>query len=227
MMPFLKECAKRFIMVRINSYLFIMFLLFFSCDKDEKQNEYSFKDLDILKDTHISITKGEHKVVSAVAKKLLKDEIQIYLKADYDNTNKIRGKLYNAMSGNHDYVRISNLADQLHNNDGNIKAEFYNDSNILSSILYADSAQISNRYNNMIAQGHVIIYSPETNLMLLGDKVLWDNNAKRILSEEDVTIIKIVDDSQCVQKSHGFESDMNLSNYIFYNIQGKINEGCF
>ena len=226
-MPFLKECVKRFIMVKINIYLFIMFLLFFSCDKDEKKNEYSFKDLDILKDTHISITKGNHKVVNAVAKKLLKDDIQIYLKADYDNTNKIRGKLYNAMSENDDYIRISNLADQLHNNDGNIKAEFYNDSNILSSILYADSAQISNRYNNMIAQGHVIIYSPETNLMLLGDEVLWDNNAKRILSEEDVTIIKIVDDSQCVQKSHGFESDMNLSNYIFYNIQGKINEGCF
>ena len=67
MMPFLKECAKRFIMVRINSYLFIMFLLFFSCDKDEEKNEYSFKDLDILKDTHISITKGEHKVVNAIA----------------------------------------------------------------------------------------------------------------------------------------------------------------
>ena len=123
-MPFLKECEKRFIMVRINNSLFIMFLLFFSCNKDEKKNEYSFKDLDILKDTHISITKGEHKVVNAVAKKLLKDEIQIYLKADYDNTNKIRGKLYNAMSENHDYVRISNLADQLHNNENEILISF-------------------------------------------------------------------------------------------------------
>ncbi len=214
-------------MINIKKYFFITLLLFFSCNENENSNDYAFKDLDILHNTNITISKGEHRVVNAVAKKLLKDEIQIYLKADYISTNVLRGKLYNAMSKNHDYMRISNLANQLHNDDGNIKAEFYNDSNILSSILYADSAQISNRYNNMIAKGHVVIYSPETNLMLLGDNVLWDNNAKRILSEEEVTIIKILEGSQCIQQSHGFESDMNLSNYIFYNIKGKINEGCF
>ena len=214
-------------MPNIKKYCFVIVLLLFSCSENENSSEYSFKDLDILHNTNIIITKGEHRVVNAIAKKLLKDEIQIYLKADYINTNTLRGKLYNAMSKNHDYIRISNLADQLHADDGNIKAEFYNDYNVLSSILYADSAQISNRYNNMIAKGHVVIYSPETNLMLLGDNVLWDNNAKRILSEEDVTIIKILDGSQCIQQSHGFESDMNLSNYIFYNIKGKISEGCF
>ena len=224
---FLKKCVMRFIMPNIKKYCFIIVLLLFSCSENKNSNEYSFKDLDILHNTNITISKGEHRVVNAVAKKLLKDEIKIYLKADYINTNTLRGKLYNAMSKNHDYIRISNLAKQLHADDGNIKAEFYNDFNILSSILYADSAQISNRYNNMIAKGHVVIYSPETNLMLLGDNVLWDNNAKRILSEEDVTIIKILNDSQCIQESHGFESDMNLSNYIFYNIKGKISEGCF
>ena len=214
-------------MLNIKKYCFIIILLLFSCSENQNENDYGFKDLDILHNTNIIISKGENRVVNAVAKKVLKDEIQIYLKADYINTNRLRGKLYNAMSKNHDYIRISNLADQLHADDGNIKAEFYNNSNILSSILYADSAQISNRYNNMIAKGHVVIYSPETNLMLLGDNVLWDNNAKRILSEEDVTIIKILDGSQCIQQSHGFESDMNLSNYIFYNIKGKISEGCF
>ena len=214
-------------MLNIKKYCFIIVLLLFSCSENKNENEYIFKDLDILHNTNIIISKGENRVVNAVAKKLLKDEIQIYLKADYMNTNTLRGKLYNAMSKNHDYIRISNLADQLHADDGNIKAEFYNNYNVLSSILYADSAEISNRYNNMIAKGHVVIYSPETNLMLLGDNVLWDNNAKRILSEEDVTIIKILDDSQCIQQSHGFESDMNLSNYIFYNIKGKISEGCF
>ncbi len=227
MIKYLKKCVMRFIMLNIKKYFFIIFLLFFSCSENESNNDYIFKDLDILHNTNITISKGEHRVVNAVAKKLLKDEIQIYLKADYINTNVLRGKLYNAMSKNHDYIRISNLANQLHTDDGNIKAEFYNDNNILSSILYADSAQISNRYNNMIAKGNVVIYSPETNLMLLGDNVLWDNNAKRILSEEDVTIIKILDGSQCIQQSHGFESDMNLSNYIFYNIKGKISEGCF
>ena len=75
----------------------------------------------------------------------------------------------------------------------------------------------------------VVIYSPKTNLMLLGNKVLWDNRAKRILSEENVTIVKVTENDQvpCVQKSIGFESDMDLSNYIFYNIKGQIGEDCF
>jgi len=213
--------------LNINSYIFVIILLFFACNKNQQKNEHGFKDLDILNDTNISITKGNHRVVNAVAKKLLKDDIHIYLKADYINTKQLRRKLLIAMSRDHDYIKISDLVNELHSNDGNVKAEFYNDSNLLSSILYADSAQISNRYNNMIAKGHVVIYSSETNLMLLGDKILWDNNAKRILSEDDVTIIKIVNESQCIQQSHGFESDMNLSNYIFYNIKGKIKEGCF
>ena len=81
----------------------------------------------------------------------------------------------------------------------------------------------------MIAQGNVIIYSPVPNLMLLGDKILWDNRAKRILSEDNITIIKIINDDKipCVQKSKGFESDMDLSNYNFYELKGKIREDCF
>ena len=72
--------------------------------------------------------------------------------------------------------RIMTLALDLHKNDGNIRAEFFGkDQNIVSSILYSDSAHINNRYNNMIAEGNVVIYSPNTNLMLLGNKVLWDN----------------------------------------------------
>ena len=209
-----------------NIYLFLIILLV-SCSDSNDKTKYGFKDLDVLNDTNIIITKSDHKVVNAVSKKLYKDENQIYLKADYLNNKEIRRNLLIAMSYKHDFNNIINMVNSLHENDGNVKADFYNDMNQLSSVLYADSAQISNRYNNMIAKGHVVIYSPETNLMLLGDEVLWDNNAKRILSEKEVTILKILDDSQCVQKSKGFESDMNLSNYIFYNIEGKINEGCF
>jgi len=209
-----------------NVYLFLIILLV-SCSDSNDKTKYGFKDLDVLNDTNIIITKSDHKVVNAVSKKLYKDENQIYLKADYLNNKETRRNLFIAMSYKHDFNNIINMVNSLHENDGNVKADFYNDMNQLSSVLYADSAQISNRYNNMIAKGHVVIYSPETNLMLLGDEVLWDNNAKRILSEKEVTILKILDDSQCIQKSKGFESDMNLSNYIFYNIEGKINEGCF
>ena len=218
--------------MRINFKIFVSFLsfmLFFSCNKKEDIVITEYKDLDILYKTKISITKSDRHIVDAFAKKLLSSNKQILLKADYntEQISKLRDKLSFSIIQGEIYSMIAKLAEDLHKVDGNIKAEFYNEQNIISSLLYADSAKINNRYNNMIAEGNVVIYSPETDLMLLGDKVLWNNNAKRIMSEDNVTIIKITDDSQCIQKSHGFESDMNLSNYIFYDIKGKINEDCF
>ena len=50
---------------------------------------------------------------------------------------------------------------------------------------------------------------------------------KNIVSE-DVTILKKLNDTHnAFQNQKGFESDINLSNYIFYEIEGKINENCF
>ena len=216
---------------KILSYIVMSFFLY-SCGNTNQVAEIDAEQLDLLIDTNISISKGNQKIVNAVAKELSKDEIHIYLKADYtsDQSKEIRNKLsfsiiQNPEQSNH----IRNVAENLHIIEGNVKAKFYNNYNDVSSILYSDSAKISNRYNNMIAQGNVIIYSPVTNLMLLGDKILWDNRAKRILSDDNITIIKIIDDDKipCVQKSKGFESDMDLSNYIFYEIKGKISEDCF
>ena len=217
-----------------NLIYFILYLFFMvSCSDDSVASKDKLVDIDILNFADIAISKGNQKIVNAVASKLLKDENNIYLKAEYDITesSEIRSKLTQTViqdpsSSN----RIMTLALDLHKKDGNIRAEFFGkDQNIVSSILYSDSAHINNRYNNMIAEGNVVIYSPKTNLMLLGNKVLWDNRAKRILSEENVTIVKVTENDQipCVQKSIGFESDMDLSNYIFYNIKGQIGEDCF
>ena len=217
-----------------NLIYFILYLFFMvSCSDDSVASTDKLVDIDILNFADIAISKENQKIVNAVASKLLKDENNIYLKAEYDITesSEIRSKLTQTViqdpsSSN----RIMTLALDLHKKDGNIRAEFFGkDQNIVSSILYSDSAHINNRYNNMIAEGNVVIYSPKTNLMLLGNKVLWDNRAKRILSEENVTIVKVTENDQvpCVQKSIGFESDMDLSNYIFYNIKGQIGEDCF
>ena len=214
-------------------YFILYFFFMVSCSDDSVASKDKLVDIDILNFADIAISKGNQKIVNAVASKLLKDENNIYLKAEYDITesSEIRSKLTQTViqdpsSSN----RIMTLALDLHKKDGNIRAEFFGkDQNIVSSILYSDSAHINNRYNNMIAEGNVVIYSPKTNLMLLGNKVLWDNRAKRILSEENVTIVKVTENDQvpCVQKSIGFESDMDLSNYIFYNIKGQIGEDCF
>ena len=220
--------------MRLSLFFGIVSLLFFvSCNNKSESVVDSFEDIDILKHADISISKGDQKIVNAVASKLLKDETYIFLKANYNEikSSEIRSKLSQIMIESPSYSSlIRNLALDLHNNDGNVRAEFYGkDQEVISSILYSDSAQINNRHNNMVAEGNVIIYSPTTNLMLLGNKVLWDNRAKRILSDDNVTIVKITegDKSPCIQKSIGFESDMDLSNYIFYNIKGQIGEDCF
>ena len=214
-------------------FVIVCLLIFVSCNNKSESVVDSFEDIDILKHADISISKGDQKIVNAVASKLLKDETYIFLKANYNEikSSEIRSKLSQIMIESPSYSSlIRNLALDLHNNDGNVRAEFYGkDQEVVSSILYSDSAQINNRHNNMVAEGNVIIYSPTTNLMLLGNKVLWDNRAKRILSDDNVTIVKITegDKSPCIQKSIGFESDMDLSNYIFYNIKGQIGEDCF
>ncbi len=214
-------------------FIIILGLIFFSCNNKQTKTNYEFEDIDVLNHADIAISKGNQKIVTAVATKLLKDETHVYLKAYYNvlESSKIRSKLSQAIIQNPSYSNmIRKIALELHNNEGNVRAEFYgSDQDVVSSVLYADSAQINNRHNNMIAEGNVVIYSPTTNLMLLGNKVLWDNRAKRILSEDNVTIVKITegDKSPCVQKSVGFESDMDLSNYIFYNIKGQIGEDCF
>ena len=220
--------------MKLNSIYFIIYFLFIvSCSDDSVTNSNELIDIDILNFADIAISKGNQKIVNAVASKLLKDENNIYLKAEYDisESSKIRSKLTQTVIEDPSSTnRILTLALDLHKNDGNIRAEFFGkDQNVVSSILYSDSAHINNRYNNMIAEGNVVIYSPSSNLMLLGNKVLWDNRAKRILSEENVTIVKVSNNDQipCVQKSIGFESDMDLSNYIFYNIKGQIGEDCF
>ena len=213
--------------------IILFFFLLISCNKELKSESDELLDIDILNYADIAITKGNKKIVNAVASKLLKDENNIYLKAEYkiDEVSKIRSKLTQTIIENpSSFNRIMTLALDLHNNEGNVRAEFFGkNQNVISSILYSDSAHINNRYNNMIAEGNVVIFSPSTNLMLLGNKVLWDNRAKRILSEENVTIVKVTDNDKvpCIQKSVGFESDMDLSNYIFYNIKGKIGEDCF
>ena len=214
-------------------HLIFCFLFIISCSDDNISSSEKLVDIDILNFADIAISKENQKIVNAVASKLLKDENNIYLKAQYNikESSILRSKLSQTViedpsSSN----RIMTLALDLHNQDGNIRAEFFGkDQNIVSSILYSDSAHINNRYNNMIAEGNVVIFSPNTNLMLLGNKVLWDNRAKRILSEENVTIVKVTENDKvpCVQKSIGFESDMDLSNYIFYNIKGQIGEDCF
>ena len=195
---------------------------------DQEENDAG-NDWEILDNTEIKISKEGKKIVDAIAKTIfIKDDENIYLQGEYMKTLSKRKELVSFITS--DLPRkddIFDAANSLHSVNGNVRAYFYDEMNLLSSILFADSARINNRYNSMIAEGNVVIYSPHENVMLLGSIVQWNNKAKRIISEQRVKIIKINEDSECIQESIGFESDINLTNYIFYNIKGQIGEDCF
>ena len=68
-----------------NFIYFILYLFFMvSCSDDSVTNTDKLVDIDILNFADIAISKGNQKIVNAVASKLLKDENNIYLKAEYN-----------------------------------------------------------------------------------------------------------------------------------------------
>ena len=91
-----------------HKFIIILFLIFFSCDNKQKKTIHEFEDVDILNNANIAISKGDQKIVNAVATKLLKDETHIYLKAYYNSleSSKIRSKLSQAMIQNPSYSNM-------------------------------------------------------------------------------------------------------------------------
>ena len=75
-------------------YFIICFIFFLSCSKEPTSTSEKSVDIDILNYADIAISKGNQKIVNAVASKLLKDEHNIYLKAEYDvdESLKLRSK---------------------------------------------------------------------------------------------------------------------------------------
>ena len=108
-----------------NLIYFILYLFFMvSCSDDSVTSTDKLVDIDILDFADIAISRENQKIVNAVASKLLKDENNIYLKAEYDITesSEIRSKLTQTViqdpsSSN----RIMTLALDLHKKDGKYK----------------------------------------------------------------------------------------------------------
>jgi len=226
--------------MKIRLFLFLSMLVILFVDpsdlmenQEAQENIFEKEKLDVLYSTSVNITKGNSRIVNLEAAELSKDNSFIYLQSNYnkEELHDMRNKLKenSILLGPSAFDIIHSLSDQLHDREGNIKALFYNEQDSLSSILYADSARIVNRNNNMIAMGNVVIYSPINNLMLLGDKVEWNNTSKLIISESNNTFMKnnIDDNSICVQKSKYFESKMDLEDYYFEGVQGTMSEDCF
>ena len=220
--------------------LIFLLILLFSCGKDEKVNKNDIgkiEELDILTNTEIIIRKENQTIIKAKAERIEKDKRNTYfLKASKDSDRstlpeQLRTELtiissYESIKNKqNNYSDIKKKAEELHSKGGNIKAEIYNKENTNTSILYANEAHITNGRREMIAEGNVVIYSDSTNFMLVGEKIIWDNQNNKIKSDDPVVLIK-KGHSECNQQSQsGFRSNMDLSEATFKDVKGIIGKG--
>ena len=69
-----------------------------------------------------------------------------------------------------------------------IKLEIFNQEEILSSTIYADSAEVNDNKNLIIAKGNIKVFSKEGDLF--GNTLSWDRNHDKIYSDDWIKIVK-------------------------------------
>ncbi|MDZ4746588.1 MAG: LPS export ABC transporter periplasmic protein LptC [bacterium] len=84
--------------------------------------------------------------------------------------------------------------------------------------LTADSAIVDDRTKNMIAIGHVVVYSDSSRTTLSTPRLLWENTREMMSSTEDV---RIVTPRETILGT-GFESDQYLTSYRIFKVHGRI-----
>ncbi len=101
---------------------------------------------------------------------------------------------------------------------GNVLADFYNESGQHMSVLSADSAEINQRTNNLLAKGNVSVKS-DSGYSLFANSILWDNQYKIIESNDSVMFTTTQGDTMY---GIGFESDMDLTEWKIYRPVGVV-----
>ena len=92
---------------------------------------------------------------------------------------------------------------------GEVVADFFDDLGLHKSILFSDSAVINESNNNFTAFGNVTLVS-DSGFTLLTDIIFWDNNYRKIVSNDSVMFTS---DNMDTLYGVGFESDMDLLNW--------------
>ena len=90
---------------------------------------------------------------------------------------------------------------------GNVISDFFDDGGMHVSKLYADSAVIQQKTNNLNAFGNVEVIS-DSGYKLFSNSIVWDNQYQLILSKDSVMFTS---NNQDTMYGIGFESDMDLT----------------
>ena len=104
---------------------------------------------------------------------------------------------------------------------GNVEIDFFNDAGEHISMLYADSARINEKNNDLQANGNVYVVS-DSGYTLSTRRLIWDNSYKMILAEDSVMFT--TSDGDTLQ-GVGFESDADLEEWRIFRPFGVAREG--
>jgi len=99
---------------------------------------------------------------------------------------------------------------------GNVRVDFYNEQGHHISRLYADSADVDIRANNMSAFGHVTVQS-DSGHILQTSSLRWNDEYDMIATEDSVMFTTTDKDTLF---GVGFESDVDLTHWKIYRPWG-------
>ncbi|MDZ7319669.1 MAG: LPS export ABC transporter periplasmic protein LptC, partial [candidate division KSB1 bacterium] len=102
-----------------------------------------------------------------------------------------------------------------------VQVDFFNEKGLHTSKLTADSGRLNEATNDIEAFGNVTVIS-DTGITLTTERLRWDNNIEKIVSNDFVTIVTAEQDTFYGQ---GFESDQNLQNWRIISFSGKASRG--
>jgi LPS export ABC transporter protein LptC len=97
--------------------------------------------------------------------------------------------------------------------DSNIRVDFYNNEEILTTTLTSKRGRVDEKTNNLYAIDSVVAVN-DSGIVISSDEMIWRNKDRKIVSDKYVTIVSPKEKIE----GYGFESDQNLRNYIIYNI---------
>jgi LPS export ABC transporter protein LptC len=105
--------------------------------------------------------------------------------------------------------------------DNGIVIDFFDADGEHTSKLTSANGRLNEATNDIEAFGNVAVIS-DTGITLQTERLRWDNNIEKIVSNDSVTIITAEQDTFY---GKGFESDQNLQNWRIISFSGKSSRG--
>ncbi len=104
---------------------------------------------------------------------------------------------------------------------GDVEVDFFDEEGNRISVLYADTARINEKTNDLNAHGNVFVVS-DSGYTLSTNKLSWNNGYEMIMSEDSVTFTTLEGDTL---HGVGFESDSDLEEWRIYKPFGIARKG--